>query len=144
MVLAEAPWRVGGAPGGASEKPMGKVVAEVSCPSVQCQCQSLPSPSEHVNSLSFCPKAEVSTSGYKVFSSQTKLILRMYLRNYFLQLSLFSSGQFQISLAELFSSILGNENIFLLRRKFQKLQLSYHITEILCLLEVFSSKFNQP
>lgn len=88
-----------------------------------------------------CPSVR---SGYKVFSLQTKLILRIYLRNYFLLLSLFSSGQFQISLAELFSSILGNENIFLLRRKFQKLQLSYHTTEILHLLEVFSNKFSRP
>lgn len=36
---------LGGAPGRASGKSMEKVVAEVSCPGVQSQCQSLPSPS---------------------------------------------------------------------------------------------------
>ena len=72
---SEAPWRVRGAPGGPSGKPVGKMVAEVSrlCVS-RCHCQSLHCPSYHVDSSSFffsCPKAEVSASGYKVFSPQS-------------------------------------------------------------------------
>lgn len=65
--------------------------------------------------LLFGTKAEVSTSGCKVFSSPTKHILGIHLRNNFLQLSLFSAGQFQISLS--FSHpFWGNENTLLLRQ----------------------------
>lgn len=58
------------------------------------------------------PKAEVSSNAIKVSVLHTTFILGIHLRNNFLSVVIFFPGQLQISLSELFSSVLENKNVF--------------------------------
>lgn len=113
--LSEVTWRVRGAAGRTFWEADRKTVTEVCLWGVL-----VPLPVFSSSQLtcgffiifSSYPKAEVSSNAIKVSVLHTTFILGIHLRNNFLSVVIFFPGQLQISLSELFSSVLENKNVF--------------------------------